>query len=100
LYKGLTPPKDPVEQDSFTSKGTILSSVNTNSLGKWKIPPKESPVPVIWAKKKRKKKKNPHFRKGWFLSKNHKEPVVLCIVLSLLENHGYYAGRASFAGVL
>jgi hypothetical protein len=43
------------------------------------IPPKESPVPVIWKKKKKKKKKNPPYRRGGFCERT-KEPVVLWMV--------------------
>jgi hypothetical protein len=71
FVQGLYPPyKDPVEKDSFKSKGTILSSINTSSVQKWKIPPKESPVP---GKKKKIKKKNfPPSKRGGFCERTKK----------------------------
>jgi len=70
FVQGLYPPyKDPVEKDSFKSKGTILSSINTSSVQKWKIPPKESPVP---GKKKKIKKKISHLPKGVVFVKEQK----------------------------
>jgi hypothetical protein len=70
FVQGLYPQyKDPVEKDSFKSKGTVLSSINTSSVQKWKIPPKESPVPE---KKKIINKKFPPSKRGGFCERTKK----------------------------